>query len=130
MRFLGGLGKEFVADYPVGLIKPCPEISFRRQLGGNDEIDNEELLLVAYADGRTNIDTQGESPRLDNGHIQGGHRAGTFHPCQEVEPLGEIRGNIPFLLVHHMIDVGEMASQHLWSANHLLVTERSERLPF
>ena len=57
MRFLGGLGQEFVADYLVGLIKPCLEISFRRQLGGNDEIDDEELLLVADADGRTNIDT-------------------------------------------------------------------------
>jgi hypothetical protein len=32
MRFLGGLGKEFVLDYLLGLIKPCLEISFRRQL--------------------------------------------------------------------------------------------------
>jgi len=29
-----------------------------------------------------------------------------------------------------MVDVGEMASQHLWSANFLLLTEFSEYLPF
>jgi hypothetical protein len=130
MRFLGGLSQEFVAEYLMGHIKPCPEISFREQLGSNDEIDDEELLFVAYADGRTHIDTQGQSPSLDDGHIQGGHGGGIFHSCQEVEPSGEIGWIIPFRLVHHMIDVGEMASEYLWSANRLLITERSERLPF
>src|SRR5882724_2812914 len=70
------------------------------------------------------------SSLVDNGHIEGMHRIRTFHPFQEAEPSRKIGGNIPCLPMHHMVDVGEMASQHLWSSNHLLVTERSERLPF
>jgi len=57
MCFLGGLGKKFVADHSVSVIKPGLETAISGQLCGNDEIDDEELLLIADPDGRTNIDT-------------------------------------------------------------------------
>src|SRR2546430_4079247 len=115
----------------MGLIKPRLKTTFNGQLGSNDQIDDKELLLIADPDGRTDIYMQGKfSSLVDNGHIKGMHRIRTFHPFQEAEPSHKIGGNIPCLPMHHMVDVGEMASQHLWRANFPLLTEFSEYLPF
>ena len=66
------LDKEFVTDHLMGLIKPGLKTNFSGQLGSNDQIDDEELLLIADTDGRTNIYTQGEfSSVVENGQIEG-----------------------------------------------------------